>query len=70
MSINVSVAKSPKRKEVNEVYDPSIDRLVNHAFNVSQRLRRSQSKRDQEDAKRLADAVLAVLASQTPNAEA
>ncbi len=53
-----------------EMHDPSIDRLVNHAFNVSQRLERSQSKRDREDAKRLADAVLAVLAVQTAKAEA
>ncbi|WP_434722781.1 hypothetical protein [Mesorhizobium sp. RIZ17] len=51
------------------MYDNSIDLLVNQAFNVSQRLRSSQSKRDREDAKRLSDAVRAVLAAKTAKTE-
>lgn len=52
------------------MYDNSIDLLVNQAINVSQRLSRSQSKRDREDAKRLFDAVRAVLAAKTTKAAA
>jgi len=52
------------------MYDNSVDLLINQAFNVSQRLRASQSKLDRADAKRLSDAVRAVLAVRTAKADA
>lgn len=52
------------------MYHPSIELLINNAFNVFQRLQRSPSKRDREDAKRLRDAVLKVIAARTPEADA